>query len=262
MANLGKFEGRFSTPVASGYVMTVSENGGTAVAVTVLAANSHYYLTSTTSMLSTISTALTGNATLVGTYSCTVSDGDTGTGKVTISATGVTTFAITWTDTALRDALGFTANTSGAATYTGSNASPYIWLPNQRRSEPPHPEGYKGLPISQGTVTVSPSGHTKILSYGIRYATTFTFRYIAGNKAKTPLESTTNESFETFWTNTIALGKPIRWHYDRDTDGTYVSYHANLQYNVTPEFPGFVGSGSTGSSTLWAIQFDALEYVG
>jgi hypothetical protein len=254
----GKFEGRFTVPSA-GYAITLSENGGAAAAATLLTSG-HYYLTSSTSMLSTIKTAL--DAAGAGTYTVTVSDTDAGTGKVTISATGVTTFAITWTDTALRDALGFTANTTGAATYTGTNATPYLWLPNQKRSEPPTPEGYKGFPVTDATMTVSPSGASKVIAYGTRYATSFTFRMVAGNKTWTPTETTTNESWQTFWNTTIGLGKPVRYHHDRDDDATYVSYHCTPMFSVVPEIPGFVGRGASGASSLWAITFEAVEFTG
>jgi hypothetical protein len=254
-----KFEGRFTVP-AAGYSITLGENGGAASTVTLLTAG-NYYLTSSTSMLSTIATAL--DAAGAGTYSATVSDADAGTGRVTISATGVASFAITWTDTALRDALGFTANTSGAATYTGTNATPYLWLPNQKRSEPPTPEGYKGIPSTDATMTVSPSGTSYIVSYGTRYATAFTFRFVAGNKAWTALESTVNESFQTFWSTTIATGKPVRYHHDRDDDATYVSWHVAPSFSVQPEIPGFVGRGSSGASTLWAVgPYEAVEFTG
>lgn len=44
---------------------------------------------------------------------------------VRISATP--TFAITWTDTELRDMLGFTGNLAGQTSYTAARRSPYLW---------------------------------------------------------------------------------------------------------------------------------------
>lgn len=256
-ANLGKFEGRFTIPTG-GYALALTENGAAVGTVTIAAGN--YYLTSTTSILTTLTTAL--DAAGAGTYTATISDADSGTGKVTLSASGVSSFAITWTDTALRNALGWTGNITGSTSYESQSASPYIWLPNQRRSEPPTPEGYKGFPITDATMTVSPGGSSHVASYSTRYATSFAFRMIAGNKAWTPLESVTNESFQTFWTATIGAGKPVRYHLDRDDNADYDTYHCTPMFDARPEIPGFVGRGSSGSSSLWAIMFDAVEYTG
>jgi hypothetical protein len=49
-----------------------------------------------------------------------------GAGKITISNSAV--FSVTWTDTGLRDILGFTANLSGASSYTASNRPMFTWI--------------------------------------------------------------------------------------------------------------------------------------
>src|SRR3990167_5593249 len=103
--------------------------------VVVAAASTDYFLRSTTNLLTTIGTNLTNDGTLGGTYTLSLDDtSDSATGKVTISATGVTTFNVTWTSTTLRDYLGFTANLSGAASYTGTNQARFLWLPNVGRT--------------------------------------------------------------------------------------------------------------------------------
>src|SRR5688572_13471622 len=109
-----KLESRITVP-SGGWEVSVQEftpNAGP-VAVTV-AGQGNYYLSSSTALLAQIATALDANGTLTGDYSCTVSST---TGRVTLSATGVATFSLTWTDTDHRDALGFTGNLSGAASY-------------------------------------------------------------------------------------------------------------------------------------------------
>ena len=53
------------------------------------------------------------------------------TGRVTITAGGGNNFAIVWTDTDLRDMLGFTGNISGATTQTGTNVHANGFYPEQ-----------------------------------------------------------------------------------------------------------------------------------
>jgi hypothetical protein len=261
-SDLAKLEGRLTTG-STAYSMTVSENGGGGVAVDVLAADTDYYPTSTTSFLTTIGTALTASASLAGTYTATISDSTSGTGKVTlaVSGGGVTQFAVTWTNTTLRDALGFTGNLTGTTTYDSQSACPYIWLPNQRRTEPMVPEGYKGFPIVDTTITQSPSGHSVATYWATRYSNNLAFRFLTGNKVWRASESVTNESLQSFFETCIAPGNPVRYHYDRDVDATYVTWRLMPQWNVRPEIPGFVGRGSDGSSTYWSYSADCIELV-
>jgi hypothetical protein len=50
-------------------------------------------------------------------------------GYVVLKASG--TFSLTWTDTDLRDYLGFTGNLSAGATYTAPLRSPLLWVPRR-----------------------------------------------------------------------------------------------------------------------------------
>lgn len=57
----------------------------------------------------------------------------TGVGKVTLSAS--VTFSITWTDTNLRDMLGFTGNLSSASSYTATYPMRYTWISDYTPSD-------------------------------------------------------------------------------------------------------------------------------
>lgn len=256
-----KLEGRLSTPTATGYTMSVNEGGG-AVVVTVLAANSHYYPTSDTGgMLAAIGAALTANGSLAGTYSLILDDTDNGTGRVTISATGVASFAITWPDETLRDALGFTGSVSGAATYISPSACPYVWLPDRRRVDPPTPEGMKGFPVPRTIVTRSNSA-SKALSLGFNYDSKLQFRLMRGNKVWRCFEQVTNESLENFYELIIGRGVPVRYHTDRANDTRYVDWRIMPTWAVRPEVPAYVGRGCVGADSLWAYgEVDVMEYV-
>lgn len=249
---LSKLEGRITVASAAAYTISVTDPGGTSsVALT----PGDYYLTSTTSLLSALAAAMTANTTLSGTYACSLDDNsDTSTGKVTISA-GVT-FSITWTSSTIRDALGFTGTVSGASTYTSTNGSPYVWLPDQRRANPLSPDGGTGIQLTDATCTMSPAGITKIIKFSTRYRDSLEYRYLSGAKTWTTFERTGfgNESFQTFWTATIANGYPVRHHPDRSVDGTFKTWRVlkPQEFMVQPEFQGFVGQvGQDGSATRW-----------
>lgn len=249
---LPKYEGRFTVPTG-GYSMTVTDSGGTQT-VTVLAAG-NYYLNAATSMLSAIGTALTANSTLAGTYTLTADDGSaTSTGKITISATGGGNPSITWgSPTTLRDALGFTADLSGAASYTGASASPYLWLPNVKRTNPMAPDGYSGLPVTDASFVMAPTGTSKVLQYATRYKDNMEHRWLLGNKTWIQHESVTNESLEKFYTTVMATGAPFAYFLDRSDDAHYVYLRSTNpgEFTVAPELASFVGDRSAGAATYW-----------
>src|SRR3990167_10075953 len=130
MAEKPKLEARIPASVAM-TVRVVEVGGGGTVTVTVVPAlAAGNYLKSATAYLTTIANALTNDATLAGTYTLTVSDGnDSATGKTTLAATGITSFTITWSDTTygqrLADVLGVDdALDSGGLRYTSPSGSP------------------------------------------------------------------------------------------------------------------------------------------
>lgn len=258
MASLGKFESLI--PVTSAFTITVTDSGGTATGMTA-AAVADYYLTSSTSLLGTIAANLTANATLAGTYTLTLDDtNDSSTGKVTIAATGGGNISITWVGTTLRDLLGFTGNLSGATTYTGTNQALYLHLPGCGRSNAPNPLADNGTPISEATIVFAPGSD---VSYAMAFGSARTigsmeFQHLLGSNTWTSLEVVTNESLQTFWTYSIRKGYPVRWHSDRNVDGTYITvrFLKIKEFGATPLVPSWVGAKS-----LWRWMSDYVKYT-
>lgn len=249
---LPKYEGMITVP-SGGYTMTVTDAGGTS-AVTVAAAGD-YYLTSTTSLLSAIASALNADATLSATYTITLDDNDdnsaSSTGRVTI-ATSSSMSAITWTSTALRDLLGFSGSeVISSGTVTADYHSRYLYLPNTKRSNALCPDGDDGLPESDGVVTRSTSGYTKSLSYNITKRDVIEHQFLLGSKVWDSLDTYTNEALQTFYAYVVGKGVPFRYHPDRATDGTYVSYQPDTDgvqsMNVAPMVDGW----TSGAMSLW-----------
>jgi len=260
---LAKLEGNYSQ--SSTATCFFQENGAGGGSITV-AGIADYYLTSTdtaTALCTVIANALTAATTKGATYTCTVDDNsDNSTGKVTIAGSGgtLTSFRLDFSSSSggllLRDALGFTGNISGSLSYQSTKSSRYIWLPSAKRVKPISPDGSAGTLITDGTVTMAPTGVTKRLQWAFRYVDNLEFGFIRGNKAWISQETVGNESWESFFTYGPGIGKPFRYHLDRSTDATYVTW-VSMRINdvgLAPEFPGFVGAtNSVNASTLWHV---------
>lgn len=259
-----------SIPFTSSVSMTVAENGGGGVAVTVVTGTALGYMWSTnngdSALLTEIGDALTANGSLAGTYALSLS---ATTGKVTISVSGggVTSFAITWTNTTLRDVLGFASGdtVSGATTYTGSEHAEYLWLPGVGKTNAMMPDGSTGKPISDLTVAVAASGAHKALSGGsslIRYVDNLEFQFVLGSKAITALESTANESYQTFWTKAVASGRQLRYYPDATSTSNTVDYVAVPQDQGRFEMPCSPHNENwQGATAHYRVQMNVIKFV-
>ncbi len=219
----GKLERRITVATGTG---TVNDGGG-ADAFTVTPAD--YYMSTTTSLLSTLETALEA-ASGVG-FTVTGSFGEGGTGKVTI-AINSGTFTMTWTDTDMRDALGFTGNlTPAAASFTSTNASPAVFLPDSPIVTP-FGAGDNGLEEADAAFSESPTGLVYAV-YGQRKRSLWVqWDALSHAKFRIAGETTTNASWETYWRKSVVaegafaggkVGGPMRLHWDADSAATYVT---------------------------------------
>lgn len=92
-------------------------------------------------------------------------------GKIVFSAGSA--YTVTWTDTALRDYLGFSGNLSSASTHTADYTSPNCWFPTRARAdngewEVDHRAQWRGVEARSGNVSGLRTGVT-------RYSTTIDF---------------------------------------------------------------------------------------
>lgn len=249
---LPKLEGIVT--ISSGSSVSITETGGGGTASVSLTAGDY----SLSELCAHLAVVLTSNGTLSGTYSCSVADGsDTSSGKVTISASGITSFTLTWTDSTVRDAFGFTATLAPtAATFTADDASPWIWLPNVGRSDADLADGDEGDPIRQVAVNCAPSGDVYAwASSALRYETVIEFQNVKGYKGLRSLEVVTNESLQTFFETVISKGIPFRYYADRSDDTTYTEHVAKQgdaeRFGLEPQIKGWRGAQS-----LWTYRVD------
>jgi hypothetical protein len=248
-----KLEGRIAVP-SGGWSMDVTEITGGIATVTV-AGQGTYFLKD---LIVQIGSALTANATLVGTYTLSLDDDSlTSTGRVTVTFSGVGgpgLVTLNFNQTALRDALGCTTGLAGTSPLTSPNASPFIWLPNCQRGPALAPDGTVGAPLTDASFTMA-----KHLVYSTRYADILRYQYILGQKAWTTSESVINESLQTWWLQVIGRGYPFRYHPDRSVDATYVEYRAVKVGEMG--LSAVVPTWTSGSASLWSWETEVVKLV-
>ena len=253
----GKIERQVTVATGTG---TVNDGGG-ADAFTVTPAN--YYMSTTTSLLSTLEAAL--ETASGGGFTVTGSFGEGGTGKVTI-AINSGSFTLTWTDTDLRDALGFTGNlTPSAASFTSTNASPAVFLPDCPIITP-FGSADNGLEEADAAFSESPTGLVYAVYAQRKRVLWAQWDALSHAKSRIAGETTTNTSWEAYWRKSVVaeggfaggkVGGPMRLHWDADSTATYVTVKLVGDALRRPAMEQ-VQDGWTG---LWTLRLDRLVEV-
>ena len=230
MATHGRLAARYTVPVGGwSAALTEVAGAGGPLAVTVPAGD--YW---NGDLAAALATALSAAG---GTYTSAVGLGEDGTGKTTLTLTaGATSWSLTWTDTELRDALGYTGsipNTNANIAVVGTNQHEGIWLPDGVWSALNGGGGnWAGVDELDLRAQESPAGDVFSLA-GQMKTVLDQISWTGLSRAKVWLanESTTNESLQKFYRDAIAARAPwaltscgpIRWYPDAgDTD--YAEY--------------------------------------
>ena len=260
----GKLEGRVTVPTG-GWTGTINEaTGGGAQAWTIAAGD--YYMSSldgtANDFIKTWELALETASFNGYSYTATVSAGEDDTGLTTVTrASGSGSITIAWTDTEVRDILGFATGTqSGSGAYSSTEHVRSLWLPDVEYQSPNGPNVSRRT--SDLAMQRSGAGHVYALS-GQR-AALIDVNWPALSRAKTwaANEGTPKESWEQFWIDVI-LGEaswssnpagPFRWYPDADTDATYFT----VQGGPRDLNPQALENQWTG---LWQVQLTDLAVV-
>lgn len=256
--DLPKLEAVITVPTG-GWSITFIDGGGTA-ALAVPAAT--YRLTGTGGLLATIVALANDNGTLTRTdYAATCSDdSDTAsTGKVTISAGGAFTISTMTADCATALGLAAVAEwNSSVASHESSLGAPSIFLPGCRRGPGLSPDTDAGLPVRDGTQTISNSGTTRTLSYSTRYVDRFVLANLRGDVTWSSLSSAMT-SLQAWWLAYASAGVRVDYHADRSVDATYTSWVFTSigRFPISP----VVETWTSGAASLWRFESDALKYV-
>lgn len=253
-----KWEARIKIPTG-GWGITFTDSGG-AGALTLTAANTYYHSSAgndSVTLHARIAALANASGTLNGTYSSSIGAGENGTGTITFSCTE--SFSITFTNTDLRDTLGFTGNTGSATSHESDQHVQGLWLPDCPVETPYHLSS-AGRVRSAGIVTLAEDG-TYYAFHGASH-TMNEYVYAACTQAKTitAAESTTGESYETFWKDAVrgeepwaVAGRQLRFYKDTTDDATFLTYNvtdiAEPNYNrVRPDWDG-----------LWSVRLDVVQ---
>jgi hypothetical protein len=143
------------------------------------------------------------------------------TGKVTIDSATHYPFTVTWTNTALRDILGFTGNLAAvSAPQTGTKHVIGAWLPAIEKFSR-HGDRDAGTPQTDLRYQVSPAGDVNTL-FGNSFNVLDGLRWVGvpGQRVRQHLEAVVNESFEAFFRNcqlggnaSFAAGAAVRLYW-------------------------------------------------
>ena len=257
---IGRWESRIVIPNGD-YSFELTDGSGGPYTVT-LSADATYYHSSAgndsvslPAKLKALMDAASGQ-----TYTVSVAATASASGAYTI-AVDSGTFSIAWTDTALRDLLGYTANISSQASATGSAQAQALWLP-QTPAFPTYGILSAGRVVSAAAISLSEDG-TYYGFHGSKHRRNeIAFAGIPIARAIKANESVANTSFESFYLDCIRgekewanPGRAIRWYADASDDATYIAY--NVINAESPELqrmdPNYDG--------LWNVRLDVAEAV-
>lgn len=256
-ATRGRLESRIHVP-EGGWEGTINDSGaGAAVTFTIPEAN--YYITE---FLSELEDQL-NTAAPTDTITVTISMGESGTHKVTITSSGNGT--LTWTDTDLRDLLGYTGTlTLVAATgNTATNKCRAVWLPDCIYRAPNAINPWVGAIETDSRSVETPGGKVYSLGGQYKFCTWLEWTAVSRARSSQANESTTNESFERFLRDGVwghaswgRPGGPVRFFPDA-ADTEWIEYAVNVsqtrEFRPAPLVPELVGGP-------WLCRLERLVY--
>lgn len=185
--------------------------------------------------------------------------GNGGTGQVTIASAG--NFSLTWTNTDLRNALGFTENVSGANTYQGAAHAKGVWLPDCVKKSL-RGDGVAGNLETDARMAEGPSGTADYFFSASKTSNRIEWQAVSRRRAVIEGEVLANESLETFWRDAIlgvqsffSTGGTLRFFWDADGSDWQEYQPAGDWFRNFPTFVAVLADGWTGR---WSVDFARL----
>lgn len=121
-------------------------------------------------------------------------------------------FTVTWTDTALRDALGFTSNITSTTNATAQKHSPLWWSPGWPET-PATPVGVDAYPVPDTQITSSPTGlTTKHTTHHTAYWQEWNWASVPVSRVWTAAEN--GGEFRRFWSEVLQPGYRFKLYSD------------------------------------------------
>jgi Concanavalin A-like lectin/glucanases superfamily len=285
MATRGRLEGRVTVP-SGGWTGSIDDSGG-AGAVTWTVPAGTYYLSSidvngggSASLLSAFRDAL-NLAAPTDTLAVTISDGEAGTGIVTITSSGAT--IISWVSTDLRDLLGFTTTLASGTTWSGTCQARSLWLPSCAYKAPNAVSNdWRGWRESDFRAAENAAGYVFAAMGQEKVANELSWHQVSRSKVWQGNESTTNASWERFHRDCVwgvaawgTAGGPIRFYPDAAISTNFATYKVPDASMIKPEplhdgwaggpwsivLPRLVEVPGTDTEGAWDLPDDAAEWA-
>jgi hypothetical protein len=188
------------------------------------------------------------------------------TGKVYIGEATAKDIDITWTDTDLRDLLGFTGDITvgtgggGDAQEIGPNEARYQWRPDRAITTHPTARDVVWEPESNTSVYRSRDGTTASVAGALLYRAQLDWRWIAGARAYTPSTGSVNQDFQQFFTDVVHLGLPIRYYPDT-TSAIYETGIVGDGESNVGAFSDYARRERANNLSWWRVSLPMLKHV-
>lgn len=233
---VGRLEGDIVVP-AGGWEFDVADAGSSGTVT--IPAGSY----TPTEFAEFIDTALLG---IGSEWQCSISNGETGTGRSTISSSDIP-FSVTWTDTEPRDALGFTANIVGVSVaQTSSKHAKGLWLPGDSSLFLPYGRGAGGSIVTDYVASTGPTGRVHaMIDNTFRRHDRIRWSGVPKHRALDHFEVIDGESWES-WFQDVATGRL-----------SYIPVNTNIRYTWNCDQAGSYVEGKL----LWPPTFDVDMFV-
>jgi hypothetical protein len=186
-------------------------------------------------------------------------------GQVEIDFDGVDA-DVTWTNTELRDILGFTANLTGTSTYSATNKPRYCWNPTIQISD--HPvDRDRVWEINSGTTIHRSKDGTAYAVVGKKTDEAKDLRWDLLPQADVSADSDTDyPCLEMFYEDVAHAGQPIRFIPDRTsyaaTTDYVVGFWAGEDNEPLGPFTEYAERWRTNWDGRWNVRFSLVEYDG
>lgn len=174
---------------------------------------------------------------------------------------------VTWSDTDLRDALGYTGNITigtgggGSASETATNEARYQWRPNRGVVTYPVARDIVWEPESNTGVYRSRDGTTASVAAALLYRAQLQWRWMAGERAYTPATGSVNKDFQQFFTDVIHMGAPIKLFPDTTDDATYVTGIVGDGENRVGAFSDYAIRERPSNLSWWRVTLPMVKHV-
>jgi len=189
---------------------------------------------------------------------------DDSSGKITITW-GSGSHTLTWDNTDLRDALGFTTNLSGAGPFVADNEPQHIWRPDRGLASYPNQLNNVWEPVSTTVAGRSKDGTTYSVAGNLLYRADLAYQMLDDAVVITPSSAGSSTDFQAWFERVPHEGQPLRFYPDRTLNAStsYVTalFAEGREDEPVGEWSRFATRHLENLNTLWDVAFQLIKVV-